>query len=73
MNGLGQPTARQRDGFDLIPAADRASAAPADRWEGCVCGGVIMVCKGDDIGEAVGLHNLSARHMRWRWQRCLAA
>lgn len=71
MNGLGQPTARQRDGFDLIPAADRASAAPADRYERCACGGVIAVLAGEFIPGAVGLHNLSALHSEWRWRRCL--
>jgi hypothetical protein len=71
MNGLERPTARQRDGFDLIPVGDRASAAPADRSEPCVCGGVITVNRGDSIPETVGLHNLSAMHSEWRWRRSL--
>lgn len=73
MNGLERHTAGRRGGSDLIPVGDRASAAPADRWEPCVCGGVTLVCRGDDIGAAVALHNQSARHLRWRWLRCLAA
>lgn len=71
MKGLGQLTARQRDGFDLIPVGDRASAAPADRSEPCVCGGIIVVGRGDSIPETVGLHNLSATHSEWRWRRAL--
>jgi hypothetical protein len=71
MTGLGQPTARQRDGFDLLPGPDRASAAPAARSEGCACGGVIVVNCGDSISETVGLHNLSALHAEWRWRRAL--
>lgn len=71
MNGLERPTARQRDGFDLIPAADRASAAPADRTETCACGGYIAVLEGESIPEAIGLHNLSALHAEWRWRRSL--
>jgi hypothetical protein len=68
MNGLERPTAPQGGRFDLSPSPERASVAPADRFEPCVCGGLIAVCRGERVDWAVMRHNLTATHLSWRWR-----
>jgi hypothetical protein len=52
----------------VSPDVDRTSLAPADRRENCICGGVILVLAGEDIGAVVAMHNRSALHLFWRWR-----
>lgn len=70
MNGRERPTV-VRSRLDLSPAVDDASAAPADRTEPCVCGGIIAVRRRESVAAAVRLHNQSALHAEWRWRRAL--
>lgn len=66
MNGRERPTTPSKG--DLSSCVPSASAAPADRSEPCVCGGVIVVLADEDIPFVVEQHNRSALHLFWRWR-----
>ena len=52
----------------MSPDVDCASTARTARAEPCVCGGIIVTLRGEDISAVVAMHNRSALHLFWRWR-----